>query len=72
MRKLTSKQAVVFTSVIFLLTIGMSFWLPGYSITIGGLLLGIFLTPLFLIPLTWLQDRMAGRGRRQPAPAPAR
>jgi hypothetical protein len=26
-------------------------------------LLGMFLTPLFLIPMTWLQDRMAGRGR---------
>ena len=44
MRRLTSQQALVFTSVIFLLTIALSFWLPGYSITIGGLLLGIFLT----------------------------
>ncbi|MDF1502113.1 hypothetical protein [Roseisolibacter sp. H3M3-2] len=27
-------------------------------------LLGLFLTPLFLIPLTWLQDRVAaGRNR---------
>lgn len=26
-------------------------------------LLGLFLTPLFLIPLTWLQDRV-GRNRR--------
>ena len=34
-------------------------------------LLGMFLTPLFLIPLTWLQDRVAARGRRQ-QPAPAR
>jgi hypothetical protein len=34
-------------------------------------LLGIFLTPLFLIPLTWLQDRVM-LGRRGPAPsAPA-
>jgi hypothetical protein len=33
-------------------------------------LLGMFLTPLFLIPLTWLQDRVAARGRRaEPAPA---
>jgi hypothetical protein len=32
-------------------------------------LLGMFLTPLFLIPLTWLQDRLAGRGRDvEPAP----
>ena len=29
-------------------------------------LLATFLTPLFLVPLTWLQDRvMAGRRRRQ-------
>lgn len=44
MRKLTSKQAGVTTAVIFLLTIALSFWLPGYSITVGGLLLGIFFT----------------------------
>ena len=44
MRKLTSTQAMVYTAVVFLLTTGLSFWLPGYSITIGGLLLGIFLT----------------------------
>jgi hypothetical protein len=31
-------------------------------------LLGLFLTPLFLIPMTWLQDRL-GYGRRQPAVA---
>jgi hypothetical protein len=33
-------------------------------------LLGLFLTPLFLIPMTWLQDRFLG-GRRAPAPATA-
>lgn len=33
-------------------------------------LLGLFLTPLFLIPMTWLQDRL-GRGRDATA-APAR
>ena len=44
MRRLTSIQAMAYTIVVFLLTIGLSFWLPGYSITIGGLLLGIFLT----------------------------
>jgi PAS domain S-box-containing protein len=44
MRKLTSTQATVYTIVVFLLTTGLSIWLPGYSITIGGLLLGIFLT----------------------------
>ena len=46
-------------------------------------LLGLFLTPLFLIPMTWLQDRVAlsrrggataqnapvGRTPAQPAPA---
>ncbi len=33
-------------------------------------LLGLFLTPLFLIPMTWLQDRVLG-GRREPARAAA-
>ena len=31
-------------------------------------LLGLFLTPLFLIPMTWLQDRFMA-GKRQPAVA---
>jgi hypothetical protein len=37
-------------------------------------LLGIFLTPLFLIPLTWLQDKMMLDRRASAAPAsrPAR
>lgn len=37
-------------------------------------LLGLFLTPLFLIPLTWLQDKMKQRRKRksEPARAPAR
>lgn len=30
-------------------------------------LLGLFLTPLFLIPMTWLQDRFLAK--RQPATA---
>lgn len=25
-----------------------------------NILLGFFLTPLFLIPLTWIQDKLAG------------
>jgi hypothetical protein len=33
-------------------------------------LLGLFLTPLFLIPMTWLQDRFLG-ARREPAVARA-
>ena len=28
-------------------------------------LLGLFLTPLFLIPLTWLQDKVKERRRRK-------
>jgi hypothetical protein len=32
-----------------------------------NVLLGMFLTPLFLIPLTWIQD--AWNGRRKPAKA---
>jgi hypothetical protein len=38
-------------------------------------LLGLFLTPLFLIPLTWLQDRVMlnkRRGTAAPAARPAR
>jgi hypothetical protein len=39
-------------------------------------LLGLFLTPLFLIPMTWLQDRFGRRTQpamtRQPAPAGSR
>lgn len=29
-------------------------------------LLGLFLTPLFIIPLTWLQDRVMARRRARP------
>jgi hypothetical protein len=40
-------------------------------------LLGLFLTPLFLIPMTWLQDRFVGDRRRRaeagpPAPVASR
>jgi hypothetical protein len=31
-------------------------------------LLGIFLTPLFLIPQTWLMDRFSDRKRRKAEP----
>ncbi|MFL5578574.1 MAG: hypothetical protein ACJ79S_21680 [Gemmatimonadaceae bacterium] len=37
-----------------------------------NVLLGNFLTPLFLIPLTWLQDAMTGRGRPARESAPGR
>ena len=32
-----------------------------------NLLLGHMLTPLFLIPLTWLQDKLQERKQRSPA-----
>lgn len=35
-------------------------------------LLGLFLTPLFIIPLTWLQERMKERRRRKRETARAR
>ncbi len=35
-------------------------------------LLGLFLTPLFLIPMTWLQDRMAARRQPVREPQPVR
>lgn len=31
------------------------------ALTWINLLLGMFLTPLFLIPLTWIQDRLGGK-----------
>jgi len=31
-----------------------------------NMLLGMFLTPLFLIPLTWVQDAVAARKARVP------
>lgn len=34
-------------------------------------LLGVFLTPLFIVPLTWLQDRVMERRRRRQAPPPS-
>ena len=33
------------------------------ALTWINVLLGNFLTPLFLIPLTWLQDAVTGHGR---------
>ena len=49
-----------------------TFWaalgMTGYYLALVWIntLLGLFLTPLFLIPLTWLQDRLS-MGRRGPA-----
>ena len=51
-------------------TLWAAFGMTAYYLALVwiNMLLGMFLTPLFLIPLTWLQDKVAGR-RRQPAPA---
>ena len=35
------------------------------ALTWVNLLLGHFLTPLFLIPLTWVQDALAERKKKQ-------
>ena len=60
-------------------TLWAAFGMTAYYIALVWIntLLGIFLTPLFLIPLTWLQDRMMLNRRRGPAapaaaPRPAR
>ena len=44
MPKLSSRKASIYAAVTFALTIGMSYFLPGYTITIGGLLVVIFLS----------------------------
>lgn len=47
-------------------TLWVSFGLIAFYIALIwlNLLLGHFLTPLFLIPLTWLQDKMRERKAR--------
>jgi hypothetical protein len=52
-------------------TIWVSFGLLSYYLALIWIntLLGMFLTPLFLIPMTWLQDVMVGRKRRARAGA---
>ncbi len=54
-------------------TLWAAFGMTAYYIALVWIntLLGLFLTPLFIIPLTWLQDRTA-RNRRRSEPAPAR
>jgi len=47
MPKLSSRQAAIYAAVVFTLTIGISYFLPGYTITIGGLLVVIFLSVFF-------------------------
>jgi PAS domain S-box-containing protein len=44
MPRLTQQQAVAYTIIIFIVTIGISFFLPRYSVIVGGCLVGIFLT----------------------------
>jgi hypothetical protein len=41
------------------------------ALTWINILLGLFLTPLFLIPGTWLLDRLGGGRRRGPPPRTA-
>ena len=41
---MNSRMAIVIVVIIFLLTIAVSYLLPGYSIVVGGFLLGIFFT----------------------------
>jgi len=42
MPQLTSKQATLYAIFVFALTIGLSYFVPGYSITLSGLLVVIF------------------------------
>ena len=44
-------------------TLWVSFGLIAFYIALIWLnsLLGLFLTPLFIVPLTWLQDKVMGR-----------
>ena len=44
MPQLTSRQASIYAALVFALTIGLSYSMPGYSITLSGLLVVIFLS----------------------------
>lgn len=44
MRRLSNKQATLYAAVTFGLTLVLSYFLPGYSITLSGLLIVIFLS----------------------------
>lgn len=44
MPQLTSRQASIYAALVFALTIGLSYFMPGYSITLSGLLVVIFLS----------------------------
>ena len=44
MPQLTSRQASMYAALVFAITIGLSYFVPGYSITLSGLLVVIFLS----------------------------
>ena len=44
MPQLSSRQASLYAALVFAATIGLSYLLPGYSITLSGLLVVIFLS----------------------------
>ena len=44
MPQLTSRQASIYAVFVFAITIGLSYFMPGYSITLSGLLVVIFLS----------------------------
>ncbi|HUC80471.1 MAG TPA: ATP-binding protein [Flavisolibacter sp.] len=44
MPQLTSRQATIYAVLVFAITIGLSYFMPGYSITLSGLLVVIFLS----------------------------
>jgi PAS domain-containing protein len=52
MFKLTGSKAKVYVIILFLLTAGLSYYFPGFTIVAGGFLLGIFLT-------TFIEGRQA-------------
>jgi hypothetical protein len=53
-------------------TLWVSLGLIGFYIALIWLnsLLGLFLTPLFLIPGTWLMDKLKGRKEAKNSPPP--
>ncbi len=55
-------------------TLWVSFGLIGFYLALIWLntLLGIFLTPLFIIPGTWLMDKLQSRKRKGPDARPMR
>ena len=56
---------IVLESSSVLGTLWAAFGMTAYYMALVWIntLLGLFLTPLFLIPMTWLQDRVAARRR---------